>query len=94
MNNSKFLVKKAWITEKAGNLIGLDKYVFIVDSKMNKPEVAKAIESMYGVKVCSVNILNNLGKVKKLGRNIGKISGYKKAIITLEKGNKIEVMPT
>ena len=61
---------------------------------MNKPEVAKAIESMYGVKVSSVNILNKRGKIKRLGRNTGKIPGYKKAVITLEKGNKIEVMPT
>ena len=89
-----FLIKKAWITEKAGRLIELNKYVFIVDKKMNKPEVAKAIESMYGVKVSLVNILNKQGKIKRLGKNTGKISGYKKAVITLEKGNKIEVMPT
>lgn len=89
-----FLIKKALITEKAGRLIDLNKYVFIVDKQMNKPEVAKAIESMYGVKVSSVNILNKKGKIKRLGKNTGKIPGYKKAVITLEKGNKIEVMPT
>lgn len=89
-----FLIKKAWITEKVGRLIELNKYVFIVDKQMNKPEVAKAIESMYGVKVSLVNILNKQGKIKRLGKNIGKIPGYKKAVITLEKGNKIEIMPT
>ncbi len=92
--NKTFLIKKAWITEKAGRLIELNKYVFIVDKQMNKPEVAKAIESMYGVKVSSVNILNKQRKIKRLRRNTGKIPGYKKAVITLEKGNKIEVMPT
>lgn len=88
------LIKRAWITEKAGSLAGLNKYVFIVDKQMNKPEVEKAIESMYGVKVSSINILNKKGKTRKLGKNSGKISGFKKAIVTLKEGNKIEVMPT
>ena len=84
-----FLIKKAWITEKAGRLIELNKYVFIVDKQMNKPEVAKAIESMYGVKVSSVNILNKRGKIKRLGRNTGKIPGYKKRLLLLKKEIKL-----
>lgn len=87
------LVKQAWITEKAGDLSGFNKYIFIVDKKANKPETKKAIESIYGVKVNDVNIINTKGKSKRLGRSLGKTSTYKKAIVTLKKGHKIDIMP-
>jgi large subunit ribosomal protein L23 len=88
------LVKQAWITEKAGDLGGLRKYIFIVERKANKPEIKKAIESIYGVKVESVNIINIKGKAKRLGRSLGRTSAYKKAIVSLKEGQKIDVMPT
>ncbi len=91
MNNS--LIKQAWITEKAGDLSGLGKYVFVVDKKANKPEVKKAIESIYKVKVSDINIVNVKGKTKRLGRSVGKTSAYKKAIVTLKEGYKIDIMP-
>ncbi len=87
------LVKQAWITEKAGDLSGLNKYIFIVDKKANKSETKKAIESIYGVKVNDVNIVNAKEKSKRLGRSLGKTSAYKKAIITLKEGHKIDIMP-
>lgn len=87
-------IKHPWITEKAGHLIDSGKYVFLVDKKINKPQAAKAIESIYGVEVLSVNIINKKGKIKSLGRSKGKIPGYKKAIATLKEGHKIDVMPT
>ncbi len=92
-NTIKSIIKQAWITEKAGDLTHVKKYVFIVDKKTNKPEVKKAIESIYKVKVASVNIVNAKEKPRRLGRTMGKVSGFKKAIITLKEG-KIEVMPT
>jgi large subunit ribosomal protein L23 len=90
---SALLVKQAWITEKAGDLSGSGKYIFIVDKKANKPEVKKAIESIYKVKVSDVNIINVKGKAKRLGRSVGKTSAYKKAIVTLKEGHKIDIMP-
>ncbi len=87
-------IKHPWITEKVGHLVDLGKYAFLVDKKINKPQVAKAIESIYGVKVLSVNIINKKEKIKSLGRSKGKVPGHKKAIVTLEKGHKIDVMPT
>jgi len=92
-NTSVFLIKKPWITERAAALTALNKYVFIVEKNATKPEVAKAIESIYGVKTSSVNIINRKSKVRRLGKNIGKISGYKKAIVTLKEG-KIDIIPT
>lgn len=91
---SKLLIKQPWITEKAGDLGGFGKYIFIVDRKANKAETKKAIESIYGVKVIDVNIINIKGKAKRLGRSLGKTSAYKKAIVTLKEGEKIDVMPT
>lgn len=90
---SSLLIRRAWITEKAGDLSGFRKYVFIVDKKANKPEIKKAIESIYGVKVADVNIINTKGKTKRLGRSLGQTPGFKKAIITTKEGHKIDIMP-
>lgn len=87
------MLKQSWTTEKAGDLTRDKKYVFIVEKKANKSEVAKAVESIYGVKVASVNIINTKGKSRRLGKTVGKISGFKKAIVKLKEG-KIDVMPT
>jgi len=87
------LIKQPWITEKAVNAGALRKYVFMVDDKANKPEVKKMIEKIYSVKVADVNITNTKGKTKRLGRSMGKTSGFKKAIITLKEGNTIDIMP-
>ncbi len=93
-HKSALLIKQAWITEKASNLSGFRKYIFIVDNKANKSEIKKAIKSIYGVKVINVNIINTKGKAKRLGRSLGRTSSYKKTIVTLKEGQKIEVMPT
>jgi len=91
---SALLIKQAWVTEKATDLSGLRKYIFIVDGKANKPETKKAIESIYAVKVESVNIINTKGKAKRLGRSLGRTSAFKKAIVTLKEGEKIDIVPT
>jgi large subunit ribosomal protein L23 len=93
-NKSSFLVKQVWITEKAVNISGLRKYIFIVDRKVNKPEAKKAIEAIYKVKVADVNMVNMRGKSKRLGRSLGKTSAFKKAMVTLKEGHKIDVLPT
>jgi large subunit ribosomal protein L23 len=87
------LIKHAWITEKSTDLSGLRKYVFIVDRKANKSEIKKAIESIYKVKVSGVNIINTKGKQKRLGRSLGKTSAFKKAVVTLKEGEKIDIVP-
>ncbi|MEK7162825.1 MAG: 50S ribosomal protein L23 [Patescibacteria group bacterium] len=90
---SALLIKQAWITEKAGDLSKLGKHIFIIDKKANKPEIKKAIESIYGVKVADVNIINIKGKKKRLGKSLGRTSGLKKAVVQLKKGHKIDIMP-
>mgnify|MGYP002681755186 FL=1 len=66
------------------------KYVFEVAKAANKIEIAKAISQIFNVKVASVNTVNVEGKVKRMGRSIGKRSDYKKAIVKLAAGETIE----
>lgn len=71
------------------------KYGFLVNVKANKIEIAKAIEQKFNVHVESVRTINHPGKTKtqfrKSGRFVGKTARYKKAIVTLKKGETIEL---
>ena len=92
---AKPILIKPLITEKAETLSeGLNKYSFVVDRKANKVEIRKAVEEMYGVAVTSVNTAVMPGKAKnrttKSGILRGRISAYKKAVVTLEEGEEID----
>lgn len=78
------------ITEKTTALMDTGKYVFMVAPTANKVEIAKAVAEIFKVKVESVNTVNVMGKVKRMGRNLGKRSDYKKAIVKLAAGETIE----
>lgn len=80
------------ISEKSGHLASLNKYVFKIRNSANKVEVKKAVEAAYKVKVTQVNIVTNQGKKRNFGRTAGRTSAFKKAIVTLKKGDKIEGM--
>jgi len=84
------LIKTPLITEKTTILSELGKYVFSVNKDANKTTVAKAIESIFAVKVEKVNIINVLGKTKRFKGKMGKRSDTKKALVTLAKGNVID----
>lgn len=69
------------------------KYVFLVDKRANKHEIAEAVEEIYAVrniKVVSVNVINMKQKVKRVRGRAGLKAGYKKAIVTLDTGDSIE----
>ena len=78
------------ITEKSTQLMEEGKYVFVVAKKANKIEIAKAVAEVFNVKVANVNTVNVSGKVKSMGRFVGKRSDYKKAIVKLAPGETIE----
>lgn len=80
------------ISEKASHLVTQNKYVFNVKKSGNKVEIKKAVERAYKVKVVQVNIVNTQGKNKRSGKISGRTSGFKKAIVTLRKGDKIAGM--
>ncbi len=89
------ILKKPVVTEKM-NLLGekLNRYAFVVDKDANKFQIREAVEEMYSVTVLSVNVLNFGPKLKrrytKTGIQEGKKSSYKKAIVTLQDGDKID----
>lgn len=87
------ILKEPHISEKATALTDQDKYVFKVYPQANKVETKKAIEDVYGVKVKDVNIINVHRKRKILRGVEGFKPGYKKAIVMLEEGEKIEITP-
>lgn len=78
------------ITERTTALMQEGKYVFVVDKRANKIQIGKAVEEVFKVKVAAVNTVNVLGKMKRMGRSIGKRSDYKKAIVKLAPGETIE----
>jgi len=85
------ILVKPLITEKATNLVAVNKYSFIVDKNANKISVAKAISTIYGVKPLLVNIINHQGKKVARGKVRGQRSDSKKAIVTLKKGETIKI---
>ena len=79
------------LTEKSTNLSGLNKIVFKVHKNANKENIKSNIEKIFKVNVTKVNIINKQNRTKLTrGRKV-KISGFKKAIITLKKGQSIDL---
>ncbi len=78
------------ITERTTDLMTEGKYVFVVDKRANKIQIAAAVSEIFNVKVENVNTVNVKGKVKHRGRIVGKTASYKKAIVKLAAGESIE----
>lgn len=77
------LIIKPIITEKATLLLEQNKYVFDVVPKATKPEIKAAIESLFDVKVASVNTIRPPRRKKRVGKFVGYKPQYKRAIVTL-----------
>ena len=85
------IIKAPFVTEKNTNLrANQNKYVFEVDRRASKPEIKKAAEKIFGVKVLSVNTMVVKGKLKRMGKYAGYRIDRKKAIIKLAEGSKIK----
>jgi len=78
-------------TEKGSLLESEGKYVFQVAKKTNKIEIKRAVEEIYNVEVKSVNIMMVPGKRKRVRRDFGHTTPWKKAIVTLKEGHSINV---
>lgn len=92
MKDPRNIVKKALITEKGTVLREVrNQYVFEVARDANRIEIKRAIESIFSVKVRNVQTMQMRGKVKRQGRFSGKRSDWKKAIVTLQPDQKIEL---
>jgi len=87
------LLKKPRVTEKAVSLSRQNQYVFVVAKKAVKPEVKKAIERLYKVKVIKINSVIIKGKPTRLGRIFSKKGDTKKMIVTLKEGDSLDIIP-
>ena len=87
------ILKAPQVTEKATELAKQNQYVFKVWPRANKIEIKKAIEDLYEVDVLDVKIIKVPRKRRRLGRIRGWRKGYKKAIVKIKEGQKIEVLP-
>ncbi len=80
------LTEKITAMRESGNKVG-----FVVRSEANRIQIKRAVESALKVRVERVNVLNVMGKTKRLGRFAGKKPDWKKAIVTLKEGEKLEM---
>ncbi len=87
MKASEIIIKPI-ITEKSMDGVANKRYTFKVMKKATKPDIAAAVEEMFGVKVASVNTIVMPAKQKRLGVHVGKTGEWKKAIVTLKEGSK------
>ena len=91
MKDSYTVLKRPLITEKSNFLKeGLNQVVFEVDKKANKIEIKQAVEKLFKVTVVKVHTLHMRGKIKRMGRSLGKKSNWKKAIVTLKEGERVD----
>ena len=85
------VIKKPHVTEKTS--LGVDTsntVAIVVDRDANKIEIKQAVETLFKVKVDNVRTVNVAGKVKRVGRNFAKHSNWKKAYVTLQKGQSLD----
>lgn len=88
MRSAYDVIIKPVITEQSMDMAQEKKYTFKVAVDANKTQVRLAVEEIFGVEVKKVNIMNYDGKLKRMGRTMGKTAAYKKAIVTLKDSSK------
>lgn len=91
MKDSRDIIKSPLVSEKSIQAIEKGKYTFKVDIQANKIEIGRAVEDLFKVKVKEVNTFKMSGKKKVVKRKEGRTSNWKKAIVTLKEGQKIEI---
>lgn len=82
------VIKAPVVTEKSNDEIQMGKYTFKVNKKATKVDIKRAVEKLFEVKVLKVNTMTVKGKEKRVGRNVGKTSDWKKAIVTIDTNPK------
>ena len=91
MKGSRDVIQSPLISEKGSLLTeAANQVLFKVRPDANKIEVKKAVESLFKVKVEKVRVARYLGKVRRVGRSMGRRSDWKKAYVTLREGDKID----
>ena len=83
MTNPHDIIIRPIVTEQSMAQMAENKYTFVVSKQANKTEIKKAVEAIFGVNVEKVNTLNYDGKVKRMGRSVGRTASFKKAVVKL-----------
>jgi large subunit ribosomal protein L23 len=91
MMNAHQIILRPLITEKNTNLMAYNKYSFEVDRDANKTQIKRAVEEIFKVSVTKVHTMNMRGKMRRRGMRIGYTADWKKAIVTLAEGDRIEL---
>ncbi len=86
------VLRRPLITEKSTDLQAQNKYAFEIAEGANKPLVKQAVEKAFEVKVTGVNVITVPGKTRRVGRRQVQTRSWKKAIVTLKSGDKIELL--
>lgn len=89
--NAHQIIIRPLITEKNTNLMQFNKYSFEVDRNATKPQIKRAIEEIFNVRVTAVHTMNVRGKLRRRGRQYGYTADWKKAIVTLADGDRIDL---
>ncbi|PIY74234.1 MAG: 50S ribosomal protein L23 [Candidatus Portnoybacteria bacterium CG_4_10_14_0_8_um_filter_40_50] len=87
------ILESPHVTEKSGMLAEKNHYVFKVSPSANKQQIKQAVQDLYGVAVEKVRIINIPRKARRLGKSQGFKPGFRKAMVKLIQGEKIEIMP-
>lgn len=91
MKGPRDIIQAPLISEKGTALAeSANQFLFKVRPEANKIEVKRAVETLFKVKVVDVRMARYLGKVRRIGRSMGRRSDWKKAYVTLKEGNKID----
>jgi len=85
------VLRRPVITEKNAMLQAQGKYAFEIAREANKPQIKQAVEKAFKVKVLAVNVMTVPGKTRRVGRRQVLTQSWKKAIVTLKPGDKIEL---
>ena len=88
MTNPHDIIIRPIVTEQSMAQMAENKYTFVVSKQANKTEIKKAVEAIFGVNVEKVNTLNYDGKVKRMGRSVGRTASFKKAVVKLTADSK------
>lgn len=89
-SNPRDVIGAPIVTERSMGQMADGKYTFRVRIDANKTEIKDAVEQIFKVKVVSVNTMRNHGKTRRMGKFVGQLPDWKKAIVTLAEGQRIK----
>ncbi|MBI4408878.1 MAG: 50S ribosomal protein L23 [Gemmatimonadetes bacterium] len=91
MRSAREVIIRPVVTERSTEMTERGAYTFLVAKDANKIEIRRAVQELFGVRVQAVRTMNYRGKWRRVGRSLGRRPAYKKAIVQLAEGSRIDV---